>query len=101
MKSFLNNYPTVLLVLCFTLIPLSHQTLLITSPAINPFDDSKIPYSYANIGNVPYGKTLTFDLVENHTLDLCQRVSDDEKNHFMTPTYLLIDTTVGTCSFTT
>lgn len=63
MKSFLNNDLTVLFVLSFVLIPLSHQTLLIASPAINPFDESKIPYSYANIGNIPYGKTLTFDLV--------------------------------------
>lgn len=41
----------------------SHQTMLISSPAINPFDESKIPYSYANVGTIPYGKTLSFDLI--------------------------------------
>ena len=51
---------------------LTTSTILITSPAINPLDDSKIPYSYANIGTIPYGKTLTFDLVERQDLDLCK-----------------------------
>lgn len=54
------------------LLAITHSTMLITSPAINPFDDSKIPYSYSNIGSIPYGKTLTFDLVESKEMDLCK-----------------------------
>lgn len=78
------------------------STILITSPAINPFDDSKIPYSYANIGTIPYGKTLTFDLVESNDIDLCQSPDiNSTVNHFTTPTYLLVDTSFGTCSYTT
>lgn len=63
MKSFHSNKEMLSLILFGTLMLLTNQTLLIASPAINPFDESKIPYSYANIGNIPYGKTLTFDLV--------------------------------------
>ena len=75
MKHSVKNHRVITLILILTLISLTNQTLLIASPAINPFDESKIPYSYANIGNIPYGKTLTFDLVENDSLDLCQPVS--------------------------
>lgn len=58
--------------LFMTMASIVTSTMLITSPAINPFDDSTILYSYANIGSIPYGKTLTFDLVEDPTLNLCQ-----------------------------
>lgn len=63
MRLFLKDHQIVILSFFIVLFTLTNQTLLIASPAINPFDESKIPYSYANIGNVPYGKTLTFDLV--------------------------------------
>jgi hypothetical protein len=53
-------------------IILTHSTILITSPTINPFDNSSISYSYSNIGTIPYGKTLTFDLVDSTGLDLCK-----------------------------
>lgn len=55
--------PLFNLLLLLLLINVCLSTILITSPAINPFDQSLIPYKYSNIGNVPYGKTLTFDLV--------------------------------------
>jgi Cft2 family RNA processing exonuclease len=64
---------TIAKVLFLTLpIILTHSTMLITSPAINPFDNSSISYSYSNIGTIPYGKTLTFDLVDSTGLDLCK-----------------------------
>ena len=54
---------TTKLLLFISLVFISQATILITSPAINPFDESKIPYAYTNVGSIPYGKTLTFDLV--------------------------------------
>lgn len=90
------------LILLTILMSYATSTMLITSPAINPFDDSKIPYSYANIGTIPYGKTLTYDLVESTGIDLCQSLDiNSTTNHFTTPTYLLVDTSFGTCSYTT
>ncbi len=55
---------SILLLLYFAIAVRS--TIIVTSPAINPLVDSEIQYSYANIGTVPYGKTLIFDLIENH-----------------------------------
>lgn len=55
------------------LLVIASSNMLITSPAINPFDESLIPYSYSNIGDVPYGKTLTFDLIDSGDLDLCKQ----------------------------
>jgi len=54
---------TTKLLLFISLVYITQATILITSPAINPFDESKIPYAYTNVGSIPYGKTLTFDLV--------------------------------------
>lgn len=51
------------LMLFVFLVSISKATILVTSPAINPFEESKIPYAYTNVGSIPYGKTLTFDLV--------------------------------------
>jgi hypothetical protein len=31
-----------------------------------------VPDTYSNIGTIPYGKTLTFDLVDSGNLDLCK-----------------------------
>lgn len=51
------------IVLMIILVFLSQSTILITSPAINSFSESKIPYVFTNVGSIPYGKTLSFDLV--------------------------------------
>lgn len=59
------------LLLFISILSLTQSTILITSPAINPFTDSKIPYAYTNLGTIPYGKTLTFDLVTNKDIDFC------------------------------
>lgn len=58
----------VLFIVLFT--SLTNSTLLITAPLINKFPNSTVPYSYANFGNIPYGKTLVFDLV-NFEISLC------------------------------
>ena len=38
------------------------STIIITSPAVTPFIDNSVPYYYSNFGEVPYGKSLTFEL---------------------------------------
>lgn len=50
------------LIIGIVLISIVSSTMLIISPAKNDFQNSTIPYSYANFGNIPYGKTLSFTL---------------------------------------
>lgn len=79
------------------LLTLTDSTLLIASPAINSFPNSTIPYSYANFGFIPYGKTLSL-LLQPYTKDLCKSLT--EMDHLTEPTYLLVDVTQGACSYT-
>ncbi len=51
-------------------ISAANSTLLITAPLKNEFKNSTVPYSYANFGTIPYGKTLTFELI-NFGQSLC------------------------------
>ena len=58
----ISKYQPFLLLAFILFTSLTTSTILITSPALNYFPDSKIPYSYTNVGTIPYGKTLIFDL---------------------------------------
>lgn len=49
-------------VLLATFITLTISTIVITSPLQTGFPDNEIDYIYGNFGEVPYGKTLSFDL---------------------------------------
>lgn len=57
------SFPIHLFIIITLSVFYTQSTILISSPAINPFDNSEVPYSYANIGSIPYGKTLSFDLI--------------------------------------
>lgn len=79
-------------------ISLCLSTLVIKSPLVTDFPNNTIDYFYANFGEIPYGKTLSFDLL---VLDnsLCQPVT--ELDHLQKPTYLVIKTnSFDSCSYT-
>lgn len=50
----------IALIACFTL---SLNTLVITTPLVSDFVNNTVDYFYANFGEVPYGKTLSFDVI--------------------------------------
>jgi hypothetical protein len=43
-------------------ICLACSTLVITTPLVTDFPNNTIDYFYANFGEIPYGKTLSFDV---------------------------------------
>ncbi len=56
---------TILLAVCSAV----YGTLIITTPLVTDFKDNSIDYYYANFGQIPYGKTLSYDvLVLNSSL---------------------------------
>ena len=40
-----------------------YGTLIITTPLVTDFKDNTIDYYYANFGEIPYGKTMSYDVV--------------------------------------
>ena len=46
-------------------------TMIITQPANTPFPNNTIEYSYANFGDIQYGKSESYDLVHIDN-NLCQ-----------------------------
>jgi hypothetical protein len=42
---------------------LIYGTLIITTPLVTDFKDNTIDYYYANFGEIPYGKTMSYDVV--------------------------------------
>ncbi len=50
----------ITLIACITI---TLTTLVITTPLVTTFPDNNIDYYYANFGEIPYGKTLSFDVV--------------------------------------
>jgi hypothetical protein len=73
-------------------------TLVITTPLVTDFPDNTLDYFYANFGDIPYGKTLSFDLVILQD-SLCSLPAD--LDHLQKPTYLVIKTnSLETCSYT-
>ena len=42
---------------------LVQATIIVTSPLVTDFDNNTIAYFYANFGEVPYGKSLTYELI--------------------------------------
>ena len=89
--------PMIYALVFLSLVPLCVTTMLITSPAKTLFPNSTIPYSYANFGFIPYGKTLSF-VLQPYTKDLCNSLT--EVDHLLEPTYLLVDVSQGACSYT-
>lgn len=74
------------------------STIIVTSPLVTDFDNNTINYFYANFGEVPYGKSLTYELI---VLDhgLCGDPNDMEK--LTKPTYVVISVKSGEhCSYT-
>lgn len=50
-------------IIAATLATLTISTLVITTPLVTEFSNNSIDYFYSNFGEVPYGKTLSFDLI--------------------------------------
>jgi hypothetical protein len=50
----------IALIICFTI---SQGTLVITTPLVTDFKNNTIDYYYANFGEIPYGKTMSFDVI--------------------------------------
>jgi hypothetical protein len=85
----------ILLATCFALCC---STLVITTPLITDFANNTIDYYYANFGEVPYGKTLSFDIAV-FDASLCGNPND--LDHLQKPTYIVINTNSNEpCSFT-
>jgi hypothetical protein len=74
------------------------STLVITTPLVTDFPNSTIDYFYANFGEIPYGKTMSFDVVVTND-SFCGTPADLEL--LQKPTYIVVKTnTHETCSFT-
>lgn len=85
----------VLLVLLLTMLD---ATVLITSPIVTLFPNNTLPYYYANFGEVPYGKSLRFNLVVPES-SLCDNITG--MKHLQTPSYVLVlDNFTVNCSQT-
>jgi len=81
-----------------TLLSLAISTLVITSPLVTDFPDNTIDYFYANFGEIPYGKTLSFDLII-FDVSLCGNI--ENLDHLQKPTYIAIKTnSIDVCSYT-
>lgn len=50
-------------ILLIALLAAARGTIIITNPPNTEFANNTVTYFYANFGEVPYGKTLSFDLV--------------------------------------
>lgn len=40
-----------------------YATLIITTPLVTDFKDNSIDYFYANFGQIPYAKTMSYDVI--------------------------------------
>jgi hypothetical protein len=81
-----------------TLLSVALSTLVITSPLVTDFPDNTIDYFYANFGEIPYGKTLSFDLII-FDVSLCGNI--ENLDHLQKPTYIAIKTnSIDVCSYT-
>lgn len=76
----------LILALVLFLISLTTARLIITTPLVTEFPNNSIPYYYANFGEVPYGKSLSYDVI---VLDdgLC---GNPPISKLKKPTYLVI-----------
>jgi len=50
------------LLLALLFLAIAHTTIVITSPLQTGFPNNELNYLYVNFGEIPYSKTLTFDL---------------------------------------
>lgn len=51
------------LIMAIAMAGLVRATIIVTNPIVTDFDNNTIAYFYANFGEVPYGKSLTYELV--------------------------------------
>ena len=51
------------LIAAIMMVRLVQATIIVTSPLVTDFDNNTIAYFYANFGEVPYGKSLTYELI--------------------------------------
>lgn len=51
------------LIAAIMMVGLVQATIIVTSPLVTDFDNNTIAYFYANFGEVPYGKSLTYELI--------------------------------------
>ena len=51
------------LIAALMMVGLVQATIIVTSPLVTDFDNNTIAYFYANFGEVPYGKSLTYELI--------------------------------------
>lgn len=86
------------IVLIIFSIACGRSTLLVTNPIVTDFPNNEINYYYSNFGEIPYEKTLSFDInVLNDSL--CDDPAKYE--HLIKPTYIVIKTNfMNTCSYT-
>lgn len=85
----------VLISICIICI---RSTLIITNPIVTDFPNNELNYYYSNFGEIPYAKTLSFDInVSNDSL--CD--DPNKYEHLTKPTYIVIKTNLAnTCSYT-
>jgi len=80
------------------LLSLTLSTLVITSPLVTDFPNNTVDYFYANFGEIPYGKTLSFDVLLLND-SLCR--TPENLEHLQKPTYIAIKTnSIEVCSYT-
>jgi len=63
------------IIVLLTVCSVIYGTLIITTPLITDFKDNSIDYYYANFGQIPYGKTMSYDVVVLNS-SLCTLLDD-------------------------
>lgn len=61
--SIIINNPMLRIIALFSCLALSLATLVITTPLVTEFPNNTIDYFYSNFGEIPYGKTQSFEAV--------------------------------------
>lgn len=61
--SVIINNPMLRIIALLSCLSLCLCTLVITTPLVTDFPNNTIDYFYSNFGEIPYGKTQSFDLV--------------------------------------
>ena len=80
------------------LVACSVSTILIVQPQNSGFDDNKVPYGFANFGNVAFGKTNSYQLTPMDS-QLCNTGGLKHLDPTENNTYFLVQSS-GTCSYT-
>jgi hypothetical protein len=76
------------LLVVLAVVAVGRSTIVITNPMVTDFENNTLTYFYANFGEVPYGKTMSFDLV---VLDHGLCGDPDDLPKLTKPTYVTIN----------